>query len=83
MAVLVTVSALSSLIVRAPGAGNTGALFTSLTVTVKVLVALNGGEPLSVTMVVNVLVLGPCASPGVQVMTPLASMLAPAGGETS
>src|SRR5436190_23498240 len=46
------------------------------TTTVKELVALRLGEPLSVTMVVNVLVLGPWASVGVQVMMPLAEMLA-------
>ena len=60
-----------------------GALFTSLTVTVKELVALRAGAPLSVTMVVNVFVLGPCASLGVQLITPLALMLAPVGGDTN
>ena len=62
---------------------STGALFTSLTVTVKELVALKAGVPLSVTMVVNVFVLGPCASLGIQLITPLALMLAPAGGTTN
>src|SRR2546430_17694730 len=52
-----------------------GALFNSLTVTVKVLVALKGGVPLSVTLVVNTTPeLGPCASVGVQVMMPLELM---------
>ena len=51
-----------------------------MTITVKLLVALNGGTPLSVTMVVIRLVLGPCASVGVQVITPLVSMVAPGGG---
>src|SRR6266851_3558552 len=83
LAVLVTVSVVSSLIVRLAWPGNTGALFTSLTVTVKELVALKAGVPLSVTMVVNVFVLGPCASPGVQLITPLALMLAPVGGATN
>src|SRR6266853_1335453 len=50
----------------------TGALFTSLTMTVKLLVSLSGGVPLSVTRTVMTLVLGPCISPGVQVRTPVA-----------
>ena len=77
VAALVTVRVVSSLIVWLAGVWvNDGALFTSLTMTVKVLVALRFGEPLSVTMMVKVLVLGPCASVGVQVMTPVAEMLA-------
>ena len=77
MAELVTVRVVSSLTVLAAGAcRKAGTLFTSLTTTVKVLVALRGSEPLSATMLVNVLVLGPCASVGVQVITPLAEMLA-------
>src|SRR5204863_196341 len=83
VAVLVTVSVVSSLIVRLVWPVSTGALFTSLTVTVKELVALRAGAPLSVTMVVNVFVLGPCASLGVQLITPLALMLAPVGGDTN
>jgi hypothetical protein len=50
--------------------GNTGGLFTSLTTTVNTFVALRFDDPSSVTIVVNVLVLGPCASVGVQVITP-------------
>src|SRR5262245_57479337 len=46
----------------------------------KELVALKGGTPLSVTTVVIVFVLGPCASVGVQVRTPVVSMVAPPGG---
>src|SRR5258708_23813041 len=42
-------------------------IFTSLTTTVKLLVALKAGVPLSVTTVVITLVPGPCASVGVQV----------------
>ena len=38
--------------------GNVGAMFTSRTVTVKLLVALNAGMPLSVTVVLRRLVLG-------------------------
>ena len=62
---------------------STGGLFTSRTITVKLLVALKGGDPLSVTTVVIVFVPGPCASLGVQLMTPLASMVAPAGGDSN
>src|SRR5437660_12385949 len=77
VAVLVTVSVASSLIVRAAGViWKDGALFTSLTTTVNMLVALRFGEPLSVTIVANVLVLGPCASVGVQVMTPVLEIFA-------
>ena len=62
------------------GTVRTGALLTSFTVTAKEFVALSGGWPLSVTTVVIVLVPGPCASDGVQVITPLVSIAAPAGG---
>src|SRR2546422_7419712 len=50
---------------------STGAVFTSVTITVKLLVSLDGGAPLSVTRTVIRLVLGPCASVGVQVRTPV------------
>src|SRR4029453_16584148 len=64
-------------------AASTGGLFTSLTITVKVRVSLSGGAPLSVTRTVNVFVLGPCASVGVQVKTPvLGSRFAPGGALT-
>src|SRR5204863_125206 len=65
LAVLVTTSVLSSLIVWFAGTVSTGALFTSRTTTVKLLVALRGGAPLSLTFNVIRLVLGPCASVGV------------------
>src|SRR5260221_13671947 len=52
--------------------------------TVKLLVSLNGGLPLSVTRTVMTLVLGPCASVGVQVNTPVAeSSVTPLGAATS
>src|SRR5205814_6002824 len=83
LAVLVTTRALSSLIVWSAGTVNTGALFTSRTTTVKLLVALRGGAPLSVRRTVIKLVLGPCASVGVQLSTPvLASRRTPVGAET-
>src|SRR6266436_223710 len=78
----VTTSAVNSAMVWFVWFGSEGALFTSVTTTVKLLVALKGGTPLSVTMVVIVFVLGPCASVGVQLMTPLVSIVAPAGGFT-
>src|SRR6266702_965466 len=51
--------------------------------TVKLLVSLSGGMPLSVTSTVMTLVLGPCASLGVQVSTPVAeSSVIPLGPAT-
>jgi len=81
--VFITVSSVSSLIVRVAWTGSTGALLTSSTTTVKLLVALRAGLPLSVTTVVMVLVVGPCASLGVQAITPLESILAPSGADTN
>src|SRR5439155_1131936 len=52
LAVLVTMSVLSSATVRSGGAVSTGALFASVTTTVKLLVSLEGGTPLSVTFTV-------------------------------
>src|SRR5439155_25534537 len=83
LALFVTVSVLSSDTVRSVSTISTGALFTSLTITVKLLVALNAGTPLSITRVVIVLVLGPCVSLGVQRITPLVSMIAPDGGDSN
>src|SRR5437867_331493 len=83
VAVLVTTSVLDSLIVWLVATVRTGALFGPDTITVKLLLSLRGGEPLSVTWTVIRLVLGPCASAGVQVNTPLlGSRLTPAGAET-
>src|SRR5206468_4001495 len=79
---IVTTSVLSSGILRSAMGANTGALFTSLTATVKLLVSLNGGEPSSVTTTVTRLVLGRWASVGVQVSTPLlGSKLMPSGAD--
>src|SRR5205823_3847044 len=84
VALFVTTSVLTiSLMAWSPGTVNTGALFTSVTVAVKKLVARSAGVPLSVTIVLNVFTLGPCASVGVQEITPLLLMLAPAGGDTN
>src|SRR5947207_13145247 len=60
-----------------------GAEFTSLTITVKRWVALKLGLPLSNTRTRMLLLLGPCASLGVQLNTPLTgSTAAPFGAET-
>src|SRR5262245_37810611 len=62
-------------------AANTGALFTSLAMTVKLLVSLKGGAPLSVTRTLIAFVLGACVSVGAQVNTPVTGLMAaPAGG---
>ena len=58
-------------------------MFASVTTTMKELVALSGGTPLSVTRVVMVFVPGPWASEGVQVIVPLVSIAAPVGGLSS
>ena len=50
---------------------NTGGLFTSSTTTVKRTKSLSGGAPSSVTLTRITFVLGPCASDGVQVKTPV------------
>ena len=68
--------------------GNDGATFTSLTMTVKVLVAVKVGltrskASLLVTMVVMRFVLGLWACAGVQVMMPLALTTMLLGGLTS
>src|SRR5436309_3541591 len=60
-----------------------GALFASVTTIVKLLVSLDLGAPLSVTFTVIRLVLGPCASVGVQLSTPLlGSRFTPLGADT-
>src|SRR3989441_161213 len=83
LAVFVTVSVLSSVTVRSVGTVSTGALFASVTTTVKLLVSLDSGTPLSVTLNVIRLVLGPWASVGVQVSTPLlGSRFTPVGADT-
>src|SRR5213076_2586328 len=69
--------------IRSVGAVSTGGRFTSVTMTLKLRASLEGGEPLSVTRTVIGFVLGPCASVGVQVNTPVfASRLTPVGAET-
>src|SRR4029079_13013554 len=78
VAVFVIRRVVSSAIVRFICAASTGARFTSVTVTVKLLVALSDGVPLSTTRVVIVYVPGPCASVGIQLITPLVEIAAPA-----
>src|SRR6266704_3227980 len=83
VAMAVKASRLPSFTVLSLIGTKTGALFTSLTMTVKLLVSLSGGLPLSVTRTLMTLVLGPCASLGVQVSTPVAeSSVMPLGPAT-
>src|SRR5207247_870416 len=83
LAVFVTVSVLSSAMVWSVGTISTGGLLASMTTTVKLLVSLDGGAPLSVTRTVIRLVLGPWASVGVQVSSPLLGFkFTPAGADT-
>src|ERR1051326_8741064 len=59
---------------------NTGGAFVSFTTIVTALASLMGGDPLSVTRMVMILVAGPWLSPGTQTNNPLfASMAAPLG----
>ena len=80
VAVLVTTSAASPWIILYVSTVSTGARFSSLTTTVKLLVALSAGVPLSVTLTVIVFVLGPCASVGVQVSSPVVGSTATPDG---
>src|SRR5437762_3561376 len=83
VAALVSTKVLSSSILWLVGTFNTGALLTSPTMTVKLLVALRAGTPLSVTFTVIRLVLGPWDSVGVQLSTPLLELrVIPGGGES-
>src|SRR5439155_1169910 len=59
---------------------STGAVFDSLTNTVKLLVWLRAGSPSSVTLTVIVFVVGPCASVGVQLSTPVVGLSATPDG---
>ena len=59
-----------------------GAELELATVTAKVLVALKGGWPLSVTTVVKMFELRLSPAGAVQLMIPVASICAPAGGAT-
>src|SRR5258706_121902 len=72
VAVLVSVSVLPSLTIWSATGASVGGEFTACTTTTKLCVAVNGGEPLSVTATMIVLVPGPCVSLGVQINTPLA-----------
>src|SRR5437016_7712188 len=70
VAALVTESRASALTVWVEMFDKLGATFTSRTITRKVLVALSGGEPLSVTATETVFVEGLLVCCGVQVITP-------------
>src|SRR6266576_2389466 len=79
LAELVKVNKAPSSTTLSPIGANMGNEFTSFTTIETVWVALMGGEPLSVTTMVIALVLGPCASVGIQEKTPCVVMLAPDG----
>src|SRR5439155_880234 len=70
-----TLSPYTTLFRSSAGTLNTGARFTSVTVTVKLFVTLKAGTPLSVTLTLTTFVLGPCASLGVQLIAPLAGLI--------
>src|SRR3954470_15771428 len=76
LAKFVNVSSVPSRTVLLLIAASVGALFTSFTITVNVLVSLRAGVPLSVTRTTMLLVPGPCASEGVHVKTPLLDPIA-------
>src|SRR5213593_2769619 len=62
---------------------STGALFACVTTTVKLLLSLNAGVPLSLTFTVIRFVLGPWPFVGVHVSTPVVGWrLTPAGPDT-
>ena len=87
MAVFVTVNCVKAKTVRVEMTGNVGAIFTSLTMTVKVFVEVRAGFTKSyglllVATVVIKFVLGLWVWAGVQVMTPLALMTMLFGGLT-
>src|SRR5204862_231978 len=83
VAVAFTLSNVCSAMVCVAGSVSAGAVFTSVTMTRKLLVALKLGEPLSETRTVTVLVLGPWASVDVQVMAPPEETARPVGPDTS
>ena len=82
VAALVTVSNVNSLTLVCAAAGSAGATFTSSTTTLKLLVMLNGGVPLSVTTTATVSVPGLWVCAGVQVKMPLlAPIFIPGNGD--
>src|SRR2546425_4757967 len=74
------VNGLPSSMTSVPGFARVGALFTSVTKIVTVCVVVGLGEPSSLTRTRKLFVLGPCASLGVQLKTPVSgSIVAPLG----
>src|SRR2546426_4948013 len=82
VAVALTLRKVCSAMVCVPGTVNVGWVFTSVTMTWKLLVALKLGVPLSKTRTVTVLVLGPWASVGVHVIAPAEETVRPVGPDT-
>ena len=84
VAVTENVAVVPALLVRLSGwLVMTGGGFDCVTITRKLFVALSGGEPLSVTTVVMVFVLGAWACVGVQLIMQADEMVAPAGATRS
>ena len=61
----------------------TAVTFGQMIVTANVFVTANGGMPVSVATVVRLVVTPMKSPPGIQVMVPLVSTLAPVGGVSS
>ena len=78
-AVLITVSGVCPKMVRLDCEGRIGATLISLTATVKVLLALKTGRPLSDTTTITVKLEPPVVSPGIQVITPSVVIVMPGG----
>src|SRR6185369_6623217 len=83
VAVALALKATSSSINWLGGSVSTGASFTSVTVKVKLLLALRGGEPSSVTLILTRYTPGPWASVGVQAITPDGDTVNPVGPFTN
>src|SRR5262249_50376568 len=84
VAVTENVAVVPALLVRLSGwLVIVGGEFDCVTKTRKLFVALSEGEPLSLTTVVMVFVLGAWACVGVQLMTPAGDIAAPAGATKS
>jgi hypothetical protein len=83
IAVFVTIKVVNSATVRLLCDGSTGAVLAGVTTTTKLFVALNDGEPLSLTTVIIVFVLGAWPADGVHVIMPFELMPAPTGGDNN
>src|SRR5207249_2399776 len=83
VAVFVTTSVRNSAIVWSAGTVSTGALFACVTTTVKLLLSLSAGTPLSLPSLLVALPIWPWPFVGVHVSTPVVGLtLTPAGPDT-